>query len=512
MQVQNNYIESIYEYTQNYVHCDDTTNAMRVEPRKQKIKFKTNKVVPRTGVMLVGWSGNNGSTFTAGILANKLQMTWDTKKGKKKHNYLGSITQSSCINFGINAKTKKPVYAPFNSILPCINLNDLAVAGWDITNRSIDRAMIDSQVIDIDLQRQLIPHLSKLKPLPGVYYPEFIAPNQKNRANNVLPNTSKSNHVLKIRNDIIHFKNTYELENVIVLWTASTEKMVKETNGIHDTAENLLKAIHNNSKLISPSMIYATAALQEGCIFLNGSPQNTIVPAIIDLAFRCNSFVAGSDFKSGQTKIKSMLADYYISTGMKVEYVVSYNHLGNNDGLNLSNQSQFKSKEISKSGVMTDAQNSNPVVYQSHADDIEQCVVIKYLKKAGDTKIAMDEWLSSIFLSGEQRLVTYTTCEDSLLAVPLMYDMIVLSELLSRVQYASNATTTFTPNYNSRETFNHLPPILTLLSYCFKAPISLDKSNVCNILHKQISDLHNFVLILAGLNKSSIIMENFLNC
>jgi myo-inositol-1-phosphate synthase len=505
------FINSSYDYKQNYIHYDENNN-MKIEPCKKTIKFKTDKTVSKTGVMLVGWSGNNGSTFTAGIFANKLQMGWDTRTGKKKHNYLGSITQSTCIQIGIDKKNNKPVFMPFNKVLPCVNLNELDISGWDITDRTIDKAMEDAQVLDIDLQNQLKPHLSNLKPLPGIYYPEYIAPNQKERANNILPNLSKFDNVQKIRNDIKKFKSDNKLDKVIILWTASTEKMVVETKGVHDTVENLMIAIKNNSPLISPSIVYATAALQEGCIFLNGSPQNTIVPAIIELSLQCNSFVAGSDFKSGQTKIKSMLADYYINTGMKVEYVASYNHLGNNDGLNLSNQEQFKSKEISKSGVMVDAQASNPNIYKSPEDDIEQCVVIKYIKKAKDTKIAMDEWLSSIFLSGEQRLVTYTTCEDSLLAVPLMYDMIVLSELLSRVQYASKTTTTFTQNYNSRETFTHMPPILTLLSYCFKAPISLDKSNVCNILHKQISDLHNFMLILSGLSKSSIIMENFLNC
>jgi myo-inositol-1-phosphate synthase len=502
-----NFIESNYEYSQNYIHYDE--DVMQVNKSKKNIKFRTNKSVAKTGVMLVGWSGNNGSTFTAGILANKLKMSWDTRKGKKTHNYLGSITQSSCVELGIDAKTKTPIHVPFNSILPCIELNDLAITGWDITNRNIYDAMTESKVIDIDLQRQLKPYMSKLSPLPGIYYPDFIAPNQKNRANNFLPELEKQNHVSKLRSDIRTFKKDNQLDKIIVLWTASTERMVIETAGVHDTAKNLLNAISINSELISPSIIYATAAIQEGCIFLNGSPQNTIVPGIIELASLHNTFVAGSDFKSGQTKIKSMLADYYINTGMKVEYVASYNHLGNNDGLNLSNNLQFKSKEISKSGVMVDAQNSNPLIYKTPDDDIEQCVVIKYLKKAGDTKIAMDEWLSSIFLSGEQRLVTYTTCEDSLLAVPLMYDMIVLSELLSRVQYSSKNISDLEQKIDE---FNQLPSILTLLSYCFKAPISLDKSNVCNILHKQISDLHNFILILSGLNKSSIIMENFLNC
>jgi myo-inositol-1-phosphate synthase len=484
----NEYIYSSYKYKENI--CVDENEKISVTQKQTDILFKTQKKVKRTGVMIVGLGGNNGVTFTGGIIANRCCMEWDTRRGSKKANYHGSITQSSCIQLG-NDKKGKNVYTPFKSIVPMLDPNNIVVGGWDISNMPLNKAMKRSMVFEPGLIDLLYEKMD-LTPLPGVYYPGFIAKNQDERANNILSGKSKMEHMNIIRKNIRDFKKDNELEYVIVLWSANTEKMVDINPFVHINPSDLLSSIHVNSPYISPSMIYAVASMLEGCVFLNGSPQNTIVPAIARMASDNNTFVGGSDFKSGQTKIKSMLSDYYISTGVKVEYVVSYNHLGNNDGLNLSSDKQFKSKEISKSGVLTDSMNSNPILYKD--DCIDQCVVIKYVEKTKDTKIAIDEWLSSIFMGGEQRLVTYTTCEDSLLAVPIMYDMIILTELLSRITYDDSKDNGFV----------NFPSILSLLSYCFKAPLG---ENVCNILHKQIKDMSDLLLILNGIDKSDIMLS-----
>eukprot|EP00479_Gromia_sphaerica_P008129 TRINITY_DN2978_c0_g1_i2.p2 TRINITY_DN2978_c0_g1~~TRINITY_DN2978_c0_g1_i2.p2 ORF type:complete len:151 (+),score=38.96 TRINITY_DN2978_c0_g1_i2:111-563(+) len=144
------------------------------------------------------------------------------------------------------------------------------------------------------------------------------------------------------------FKEENELDKVIVVWTANTERFCEETDGIHDTEENLLRAISAGHLEVSPSQVFAVASLLEGCSYINGSPQNTLVPGIVELAKRLGLFIAGDDFKSGQTKIKSVLMDFLVSAGIKPEAIVSYNHLGNNDGKNLSSKRQFRSKEISK--------------------------------------------------------------------------------------------------------------------------------------------------------------------
>lgn len=123
---------------------------------------------------------------------------------------------------------------------------------------------------------------------------------------------------------------------------------------MNDTSENLLASLEKNETEISPSTLYAIAAIQEGVPFINGAPQNTFVPGLIDLAIQKKVLIGGDDFKSGQTKMKSVLVDFLVGAGLKPTSIVSYNHLGNNDGMNLSWQEAFRSKEISKSNVVDD--------------------------------------------------------------------------------------------------------------------------------------------------------------
>merc|ERR1712137_1384602 len=153
-----------------------------------------------------------------------------------------------------------------------------------------------------------------------------------------------------------------------------------------------------------------TASILEGCSYINGSPQNTFVPGVFELAHQHKVFIAGDDFKSGQTKMKSVLVDFLVSAGIKPVSIVSYNHLGNNDGKNLSAPSQFRSKEISKSNVVDDMVASNPLLYSSgeHPDHI---VVIKYLPYVADSKRAMDEYTSKIFMNGTNTISMHNTCE-----------------------------------------------------------------------------------------------------
>jgi myo-inositol-1-phosphate synthase len=141
-------------------------------------------------------------------------------------------------------------------------------------------------------------------------------------------------------------------------------------------ADNLLAAVERNEGEISPSTLYAIACMQEGVPFINGSPQNTFVPGAIELAVRHNVLIGGDDFKSGQTKMKSVLVDFLVGAGIKPTSIVSYNHLGNNDGFNLSAPQTFRSKEISKSNVVDDMVASNSILYNEgeHPDHV---VVIK---------------------------------------------------------------------------------------------------------------------------------------
>jgi myo-inositol-1-phosphate synthase len=345
-------------------------------PTKEVYTFKTKRQVPKTGLMLVGWGGNNGTTTTAGIIANKMGMTWRTKEGTHKANYFGSLTQASTVRLG-NDKYGNSVFVPFNRLLPMVHPNDLVVGGWDISKLTVGEAMRRAQVLDVGLQDQLYPHMKDLQPLPSIYFPDFIAANQAERADNVLVG-SKQEQLEMVRGHIRDFKATHALEKVIVLWTANTERFAAIEEGNNDTADNLLAAIQRGEEELSPSTLFAVASVLEGCSYINGSPQNTFVPGVVDLAERHGVYIGGDDFKSGQTKMKSVLVDFLVSAGIKPTSIVSYNHLGNNDGKNLSAPQTFRSKEISKSNVVDDMVASNRLLYaeDEHPDHV---VVIKYV-------------------------------------------------------------------------------------------------------------------------------------
>lgn len=135
---------------------------------------------------------------------------------------------------------------------------------------------------------------------------------------------------------------------VIVLWTANTERFCDIRPGLNESADELLASIRRSDPEVSPSTVFAVASILEGCSYINGSPQNTFVPGVLELADKHRVFIGGDDFKSGQTKFKSVLVDFLVSAGIKPTSIVSYNHLGNNDGKNLSAPAQFRSKEVSQ--------------------------------------------------------------------------------------------------------------------------------------------------------------------
>uniref|UniRef100_A0A0E0IR89 inositol-3-phosphate synthase n=1 Tax=Oryza nivara TaxID=4536 RepID=A0A0E0IR89_ORYNI len=424
-------IESEYRYdTTEVVAPPSPEKGWVVRPKSVTYHFKTTTTVPKLGVMLVGWGGNNGTTLTAGVIANREGISWATKEKVHKANYFGSLTQSSTIRVG--SYNGEEIYAPFKSLVPMVNPNDIVFGGWDISSMNLADAMTRARVLDIDLQKQLRHHMESMVPLPGVYNPDFIAANQGSRANNVIKGTKKE-QVEQVKKDIREFKEKSKVDKVVVLWTANTERYSNVVAGMNDTMDNLLASLDKDEPEMSPSTLYAIACVMEGVPFINGSPQNTFVPGLIELAIKKNSVIGGDDFKSGQTKMKSVLVDFLVGAGIKPTSIASYNHLGNNDGMNLSAPQTFRSKEISKSGVVDDMVSSNAILYEpgEHPDHV---IVIKYIPYVGDSKRAMDEYTSEIFMGGKNTIVLHNTCEDSLLAAPIILDLVLLAELSTRIQ------------------------------------------------------------------------------
>jgi len=443
----------------------------------------TDAKVPKLGLMMVGLGGNNGITVTAGILANKKHLKWETKRGDASANFYGSLTQCVTTKIGVRLAKERDgktmiqdVYAPVKNLLPMVDPTELVIGGWDISGLDMYQATKRAKVLEPDLIRQLKDELSEMKPLSAVFNLSFVASNQEDRADNLKEGTNRE-LIDQVREDIKKFKEINGLDKVVVLWTANTEKFYKEIS----TIEELEKLIDTNASLPA-SILYAVASLLEHCVFLNGSPQNTLHPAIIQLAARQGTPVGGSDFKSGQTKYKTIMGDFLIGSGMRCSSVVSYNHLGNNDGKNLSDPGTFKSKEKSKGSVLDDFIKSNSELYPPEKDKIDHSIVIKYCPYVGDSKRAIDEYTSEIFLEGHNTIVSYNICEDSLLAAPIMIDLCILAELMTRIKIDSKP----------------LGPVLSYLSYFFKAPLTNHKEYVINSFNRQKETLIGLLKACAG--------------
>jgi len=470
--------EEINVTYQNRFTLFDEANVPR--PVLQTKTIKTERKVPRVGVMLVGLGGNNGSTFTAGIVANRDKLSWLTKNGEQKANFYGSFTQSATAHCGFRHDQKtgslKDVYKPIKELLPMVDPVDFEIGGWDINSANLYEAALRAKVLEPMLLQQLRGDLEKIVPLPAALNPSYIAENQSSRADNVMTGTNRE-LIEAIKGHIREMKT--RTDKVVLLWTANTEMfLLPEINALDD-----LKTRIEQNESLPASVLYCIASIEEQVLYLNGSPQNTFHPAIIEYARQKGGLLGGSDFKSGQTRFKTIMSDFLIGSGIRLAGCVSYNHLGNNDGKNLQEDKCFQSKKKTKAGVLDDAMAGNEMLYPRGQDHIDHEVVIKYVPFVGDSKRALDEYSSEIFLGGTQTISAYNVCEDSLLATPLMYDMIVLGELFSRMEIDGE----------------RLGPVLSYLSFFFKAPLTNHDEYVINSFSRQRETLINLLKIAAGI-------------
>nr|CAG4719089.1 unnamed protein product [Naegleria fowleri] len=438
------YIQSKYIYRYNKTDSrtqEDGSTEIVVEPKTVNLEFKTQKKIGRVGVMLVGWGGNNGSTLTAGILANKKKLQWETKEGIHTANWFGSITQSSTIHLGGQQ------YCALKDVVPMLNPDELFVDGWDISNLNIYDSCRRAKVLDIEVQKALEEELKQYKPRAAIYDPDFIAANQNDRANNFIAATHKFEQMEQIRSDIRDFKQKNQLDKVIVLWTANTERFCKVSENLNSTAQELMESIKNNESEVSP-----------------------------------------------------ILADFLVGAGLKLASIASYNHLGNNDGKNLSSPLQFRSKEVSKQSVVDDMVLSNDILYPNKQSDApDHCIVIKYIPYVGDSKRALDEYISEIFMNGKNTIVIHNTCEDSLLATPLMLDLVVLTELMERVTFKQiDSVEQDFSNVDCKD-FRKMDSVMSILSYLFKAPLVNTNAPVINALFKQRAAIDNILRALIAI-------------
>jgi myo-inositol-1-phosphate synthase len=186
-------------------------------PKETVYDFKVDRKVPKVGVMLVGWGGNNGSTVTAGILANRRGLVWETREGKQEANYYGSLLMASTVKLGTD-ESGKDINIPFHKLLPMAHPNDLAIGGWDISGLNLAESMDRAAVLEPTLKALVGKEMANMKPLKSIYYPDFIAANQEDRADNILEGSKASmDHVEQIRKDI-RYVIVSSLSGVVLTW------------------------------------------------------------------------------------------------------------------------------------------------------------------------------------------------------------------------------------------------------------------------------------------------------
>lgn len=223
------FIEAPYEYSYVEVDRGDPINdSFSAISRSRSLIFRTECRVPKMGIMLVGLGGNNGTTFVAGVLANRQHLVWRTKSGIKKSNWYGSLMLASTSRLGVDRSTGNTISVPLSSMLPMIHPDSLVIGGWDISSLPLGDAMRRASVIDIALQDLLYDEMQQMHPLPAIYHPQYIADNQKERADNLLLGTLQQ-QLDAVRQNIRDFRIKHSLDEVIVVWTATTERFTDVT-------------------------------------------------------------------------------------------------------------------------------------------------------------------------------------------------------------------------------------------------------------------------------------------
>lgn len=496
------YIESRYPYKTVKASLDIDGN-VRATPKDRVYSFRTARTPRRLGLMQVGWGGNNGTTVTAAVVANQHGIAWETRDRVHAPNYNGSLTQAATIRIGFD-EMGRDVFVPLKAVVPMVDPNSIVLGGWDISGLNLADAMDRARVMEPDLRQKLRPHMEAMVPLPAVFDQQFIAKNQQPRADNVMGTTDKQRQLERLRADIRKFKEENDLEYVVVVWTGNSERYAVECFGVNDSAANLLKAIKQSHQEVSPSTLYCVAAILEGCPYINGSPQNTFVPGVLELAQKHNVVICGDDFKSGQTKMKSVLADYLIGCGVKIKTMVTYNHLGNNDMYQLTDEIMWKPKSASKSRVIEDIVDSNGALYKGGEDTPDHIVVVKYVPFLGDSKRDVSEYTSETFMDCHYTTIMHNECLDSALCAPLILDLAIFAELFSRVQYTVEGR----DGRIDPESYCGMQTAMSVLGFYMKIPRTPHGEPIVNALGRQKACIENLLRALVGLPaESNLLLE-----
>ena len=368
----------------------------------------------KLGVLVVGLSGAVSTTFIIGTLA--------ARRGLAKP--IGSITQMARLRVGKGAEAREGY---IRDIVPLVTPGQLVFGGWDIFPDSVWDGAMHAQVLrekDINL---VADEAKAIKPMQGVFDPSFI---RRLNGTWIKSGATKWDLMLQLRQDISDFKVKNGCDRVVVIWAASTESYIPLSN-THKTLANLEAAMKADSPEVAPSMCYAYAAIAEGVPFINGAPGLTVdMPAMFELADRMNVPICGKDYKTGQTMMKTVLAPAFHTRMLGLKGWFSTNILGNRDGEVLDDPGSFKTKEVSKLSVIDSI--LEPEKYPDLYGDIYHKVRINYYPPRNDNKEGWDNIDIFGWMGYPMQIKVDFLCRDSILAAPLLLDLVLLADLAKR--------------------------------------------------------------------------------
>ena len=380
---------------------------------------RPNQIAPATGklgVLLPGM-GAVATTAIAGILL--------ARRGLGQP--VGSLTQLGTIRLGKRTENRTP---RIRDLVPLADLADVEIAAWDIFSDDAYQAARRANVLE---ERHLEPirdELSSIRPMKGAFYPEYV---KRLTGTHVKSAASKAEMVEQLRADIVRFREEKKLSRVVAVWCGSTETFIS-ASAVHQTIDAFEEGLRKSDPDISNAQLYAWACLKEGVPFANGAPNLAVdFPAAIELAKETRTPIAGKDFKTGQTLMKTVIAPGLKARLLGLNGWYSTNILGNRDGEVLDDPGAFKTKETSKLGVL-DAilePEAHPELY----GEVVHKVRIDYYPPRGDAKEGWDNIDLFGWLGYPMQIKVNFLCRDSILAAPIVLDLALFMDLAQRAGF-----------------------------------------------------------------------------
>jgi myo-inositol-1-phosphate synthase len=367
----------------------------------------------KLGILLVGM-GAVSTTTIAGVIA--------TRKGLAKP--IGSLTQMGAIRLGKRTENRSPFIKDF---VPLASLDDVVFGGWDIFDDNAYEAAKTAGVLDKDLLEQIRPELEAIKPMSAVFDRRYV---KRLDGPNVKKGTNKKDLAEQLVEDMRRFKAEHGCDRLVMIWCGSTEVYLTPSAS-HASVDALEKGLEANDDNIPSSMIYAYAAIREGIPYANAAPNlSADIPALLELAAKTGSPLAGKDLKTGQTWMKTLLAPGLKARLLGVNGWYSTNILGNRDGEVLDDPESFKTKEESKKSVLDYILQPN--LYPDLYGKLDHVVRINYYPPRGDNKEGWDNIDIFGWLGYPMQLKINFLCRDSILAAPIVLDVALFLDLAKR--------------------------------------------------------------------------------